>query len=244
MTGEPPFDGEIPPGPLRPVIEKAIAARPEHRYSDVGEFLASLERAVGALAVQWERPDDVAARLSERVRVEKPDQADLKELLRWAQQLDENEQDNMNALTTVLPRLSTRSIRKLWSVDAHGFRRVFERYARYIARSSFPFAFCDDLADFCLRAVRETRDSVMLRTTVTALAELGGYHNRWHVRSVVTTLLQEIRDSETALTALEGLREASPTAVEWTMSEFTLRSLHPILRNGIGEIVANLDQSA
>jgi hypothetical protein len=143
----------------------------------------------------------------------------------------------------VLPRLLMPAIRELWDMDARGFRRIFERYARHIATAGFPFALCDDLADFCLRAVRETGDNAILRTTMAALPELGESHNRWHVQSVVTTILQEIRDNETALAALEGLREASPTAVEWTMNDFTLRSLHPILRNGISEIVGDLDHS-
>jgi serine/threonine protein kinase len=244
VTGEAPVDDEIPPGPFRPIIEKAISPRPERRYSSVGEMLAALERAMGARAVQWERPDDVAARLSERIRGDLPDRADLEELLRWVQQLDENDEEHMDALDSVLPRLSAASIHELWELDARGFGRIFERYTRRIARASFPFAFCDDLADFCLRAVRETRDNAILRSTMAALPQLGESHNRWHVQSVVTTLLQEIRDNETALVALEGLREAAPTAVEWTMNDFTLRSLHPILRNGIGEILGDLGHSA
>jgi serine/threonine protein kinase len=244
VTGEAPVDDEIPPGPFRPIIEKAIEPRPERRYHSVGELLAALERAMGARDVQWESPEDVAARLTERVRGDQPDAADLEELLRWAQQLDENDIGHMEALTTVLPRLSIEWIQALWNMDARGFRRIFERYARYIAKASFPFAFCDDLADFCVRAIRETGDNAILRMAMAALPELGESHHRWHVQSTITTILQDIRDDETALVALEGLREASPTAVEWAMSDFTLRSLHPILRNGIGEIVGDLGQSA
>jgi hypothetical protein len=128
------------------------------------------------LSAPWELPRDVAARLSERVRGDLPDRADLEELLRWAQQLDENDQEHMQALTAVLPLLSVQSIREPWDMDARGFRRIFERYARHIAKASFPFAFCDDLADFCLWAIRETGDNAILRTTMAALPKLGESH--------------------------------------------------------------------
>ncbi|WP_433359017.1 hypothetical protein [Streptosporangium sp. CA-115845] len=48
------------------------------------------------------------------------------------------------------------------------------------------------------------------KEAICGLVELGMHHNRWHVRDVAVTMLQRIRDTDEALAALEGLREAEP----------------------------------
>lgn len=236
VTGDPPVDNEIPASVFRPIIEKATAGRPERRYSSVTSFLDELERAVGAPRKQWESAEDVAARLSDRVTASPPDPLALEEMLRWAEQLDATSSDDMTTLTDLLPHLSRDAINYLWEFDAPAFRRVFDSYAQHIRSASFSFSYCDVLADFSSTAVNVTGDPEILRATLAALPELGFSHNRWHIQSVVAGILQEIRDAEIALVALDGLREAGPTAVDWTLSEFTQRSLHPILRQGLGEI--------
>lgn len=81
-----------------------------------------------------------------------------------------------------------------------------------------------------------TDDSEILRSGVHALTALGPRHNRWHVRSVVVGLLQEIRTTEHAMCALDGLRRAGKSGVQWTLeNDFVIRSLHPALRSGIEE---------
>jgi hypothetical protein len=217
VTGEPPMDNEIPATVFRPIIEKATAGRPERRYSSVTDFLDALERAAGAPRKRWESAEDVAARLSNRVTASPPDPVALEELLRWAEQLDATSATDMNTLTDVLPRLSGEAIKYLWRFDAPAFRRVFDRYTQHISIADFSFAYCDILADFCSRAVRVTGDPEILRTTLAALPQLGSRHNRWYIQS--------------------GLREAGQAAVDWTLSEFTERSLQPILRQGLGEML-------
>ena len=64
------------------------------------------------------------------------------------------------------------------------------------------------LADFARHAVEETGDMAVLRATVRSLAPLGYHHNRWHVRDVLTGILQSVRDSEAAMAAVEGMRDA------------------------------------
>lgn len=235
VGGEPPINNEMPAGPFRPIVERATANRPEHRYATVQEFLSALELAVEGRKGQWETAEDVAKRLLERVRLPKPAAEDLDELVAWAQSLDEHEHLDMEALSRVLPWISAWSIRHLWARDDGAFRRMFEKYSDYIAESGFNFDYCDVLADFSRRAVEETGDPGVLRATATSLAELGESHNRWHVRDVLTGVLQTVRDVEPALAALEGLRSARKSAVRWIITDFTLRSLHPVLRAGVHE---------
>jgi hypothetical protein len=63
--------------------------------------------------------------------------------------------------------------------------------------------------------------------TISSLANLGRNHNRWRVRDVLTEILQAIREPESALAASEGLEEADWGSVDWSLSEFSIKSLHP-----------------
>lgn len=243
LTGEPPVNNEMPAGPLRPVVERATANRPERRYSSVAEFLAALDGAVEAPEGTWETAEDAAKRLLERVRLPRPADEDLVELLSWAQSLNEDEHDDMAALARVLPWISARSVRRLWASDRDAFRRVFRRHCRHVEAASFAFDYCDVLADFARRATEQTGDVTVLRVAVRSLAQLGYSHNRWYVRDVLTAVLQAIRDTEPAVAAIDGLRQAGEQAVAFSVSEFTLRSLHPVLRGGI-QTYLNHDQAS
>jgi hypothetical protein len=123
--------------------------------------------------------------------------------------------------------LSTTAIATLWYDDQENFRRAYRRFTAEIASTSWSFAFCDDLADFCKRVLDATGDHTLLAATTAALPELGASHNRWHVRGVLTVILQAIRDGNIANAALEGLREAPVEALKWSLPEFNARSLHP-----------------
>ena len=233
LTGEPPVNNEMPASILRPIVEHATANTPEQRYSDVGKFLAALEGAVQAPKGQWETAEDVAQRLLDRVRLPKPTVEDLDELVTWAQALDEDDSDDMVALCRVLPWISGWSIQQLWVRDSGAFRRIFHRYSSHIAASGFGFEYCDVLSDFSQRAVQQTKDPDVLRDLARSLPGLGARHNRWHVRDALIGVLQGIRDSETALVALEGVHACGDEAIRWAFTDFSTRSLHPLLRAGI-----------
>ncbi len=234
VTGEPPVNNEMPSGPLRPIVERATANKADQRYGDVEELLAAVEVAIGAPTGRWESAEDVAKRLLERVRLPRPAAEDLVELLSWAQSLDENNRDDMGALARVLPWIPARAIRALNAGDAGAFRRIFERHSLHVEATSFDFTYCDVLADFARRAVQQTEDTAILRAAVRSLAVLGSGHNRWYVRDVLTTLLQAVRSTEQAVAAADALRQAGHAAAAFSVSDFSLRSLHPVLREGIG----------
>lgn len=242
-SGEPPVNSDMPPGPFRPIVERATAGRPEQRYQSVDEFLAALELVVEGPKGKWENAEDVAKRLLERVRLPQPDADALEELLAWAQSLDEDNYDDMDAMSRVLPWISAWSIQWLWARDSGAFRRIFERYSVRIAHGSFAFDYCDVLADFSRRVVDETNDPGVLRATAEALPQLGESHNRWHVRDVLAGVLQRIRDTELAMAALDGLRQAPKSAVRWAITDFTIRSFHPVLRGGIQEFLSETKAS-
>lgn len=83
-----------------------------------------------------------------------------------------------------------------------------------------------------------TRCAPLLREAIRGLAALGRTHDRWHVRDIAVGILQSIRDDDAAVSALEGLRMAGRRATEWTAGPAVAGTLHPILRAGITQILA------
>jgi eukaryotic-like serine/threonine-protein kinase len=224
------------------VVERATADRRDARYQSIDEFSDAVERAIGKPGTKRESAEGTARRLLERIRLPKSTDDDLRELLKWALALDENSVDDMKALTGVIPRLSNKVINRLWKFNRDGFARVYARYVGYVEspNSGFPFEDCDALADFGLRAVARTKNQRILRATLTSLTAMGYRHQRWHVREVVSTILQSIHKPEDAVAAVEALRAADIYAVRWALEDCSLPSLDPRLRDGV---MALLDDS-
>jgi len=234
ITGSMPVSPEPPSGVFAPVIRRATRADAQQRYQAASEFLQAVERAAAAPTKRWEAPDEVEDRLRDAIRGGEPDDASLSELIQIGLA-------NIRAVRMVVPHLSAVGCERLWSRDPDGFRGLVERYAAHASDAPWPFEFCDVIADFCDRAVRITGDPDVLRASIGCLAEMGADHNRWHVQDVCVVLLQRVRETPDALAALEGLRDAAPSAVRWTLSDFAVRSLHPVLRQGIeNEILLQL----
>lgn len=217
---------------------RAVAIR---RYQSVKDFLTAVEQAVEAPATQWETPAEAAKKLIELVR-DPHGYESLATFLTWAERLDEDSFEDMHALADVMPFLKSSSIAALLDNDEDASLRIYRRFTDHLMRAGFPWADCDGLAEVCKCVVRETGDHTVLRQTLAALAELGRSHNRWHVRDVLTEMLQGIREPESALAALEGLRDAGISAVQWSLENFTIRSLHLNLRGGIEAILKADDE--
>jgi serine/threonine protein kinase len=232
-TGELPFAPTMPAGVFSQIVDKATSQQPHRRYQDVIEFVDAVERAVAAAEGSWETPEDTANRMLDRIRRPSPDLEDLRDLLTWSVQL--NERDYERA-AEVIPWLSVEAIEMLWRDDSAKFIQAYRRFAEAIAWRQFEYSFVDVIAEFCKRAVNVTGDFTVLSATTAALPNLGESHNRWHVRSVLTIILQSIRDANAAVAATEGLKDAKVTALHWALPEFNLRSLHPLLREGIEQI--------
>lgn len=234
-----PVDDQVPPGRrLGPVAQRAFSPEPRHRHQSAVELLASIEAAAApALPVgRLESPAERSLRLRQRLAVLfDPDAAT--EIIRWADQVRPDEAADFALALSALP---AQALEVWWGhFDSAGFTRAFKLYADALQGTGFVFQDCDPLADFALRAVDVTRDQVILREAIRGLAVLGYHHNRWHVRDVAVGVLQSIRDDHTAVSALEGLRMAGRQSTEWTAGPAVASTLHPILRDGIAQILAS-----
>ena len=238
VTGDFPVNNEVQPGPLRPVIETAIANSPTRRYQSVEAFINALERAVDAHEdfVAHESKEEAAARLQNRMRSPSVAEADLVEMIEWAAALDESDHDDMHALSRVLPWCTRRSVRLLWTGHQGTFLRVYRRFADFLGLGNFSFEYSDVLADFTHIVVTETKDSAVMGSTVAGLVSLGPRHNRWHVREVLVKILQEVKSDEMASAAVEALRAADADDLEWSISDFAMRTLPPTIRTGVEKL--------
>ncbi|MFJ2810555.1 serine/threonine-protein kinase [Kitasatospora sp. NPDC087271] len=236
VTGELPLsDDSIPNGPLRPVILRATAKH-ANRYRTAAELMNAIETALEADKITWKAPSDIADILAPRLKAKDADPIAIEEFLSWAQRIDRDDVLAQQQVERVLTSMSTEGIELCWQTDSAAFVTIYENFCFCVSVSSFPFSHCDVIADFAKRAVQVTNEIEILRLTVNTLPELGRSHNRWHVRDVLTDLLQPIRDAATALVALEALQAADPNDVAWSINDFVQRSLHPLLRDGIKEI--------
>lgn len=76
------------------------------------------------------------------------------------------------------------------------------------------------------------------------LGELGPRHNRWHVRDVFTTLLQEVQSADEATYAEEPLRGLDANDLEWSLEVLENRTLHPMLQHAIEAVRTRRDGSS
>lgn len=238
-TGQLPVNAEIPPGVLRPVIEKAIANSPAARYQSVAEFLGALERTLGTQAVHqdWESREEQAERLRDRL-LGQTNPESLVEVIDWALALDETDNDDMKALIRVLPWMSASSIKHLWQRDPLAFSRVVDRFCDHVATGGFTFEHCDTLANFLRRLADNTGDSKVFGKVVYSLARLGPHHNRWHVRDVLIGLLQGVKSTEDAAQVIEAICSIPLDEAQWSVTDFTLRTLPVSIRAALGPMLA------
>lgn len=117
-------------------------------------------------------------------------------------------------------------------------RDVFRAHSTRVgSRHTFDFGYCDVLANFARRMVTRTQDNDILQHAITSLIQLGYNHNRWHVKDVVTALLQGLREHDDIHAAIDGLHDTDTEALAWTINDFSLRSLAPALRGAIGNLL-------
>jgi serine/threonine protein kinase len=228
--------GAIPHSDFAPIIRKATSFTASDRYNSVAEMLADIERTIAAPQGGWETTDEAIDRVLERVR-EGDDDA-VGELVELAADADLDDEDLVRNLTRALTSLKKKQIDEIWDENPEAVRAAMTLFANGL-RQSWAFEFCDVLADFSSRVINLTADQEILRAMIPGLCDLGHYHNRWHVRSVLVRILQSIRDTGAALAALEGLRQASRDDLEWSLDtgDFVVRSLHPSMRDGVRDLL-------
>ena len=233
ITGELPLVAadQIPESALRPVIQRATGPR-DSRYRTMADLLGAIEQAVANYSTDWEAPEDKLTRLRPRLTAEILDTVAADELLQW---LLTNDEEDFDSAARALMAASRDVVEHLWAVNPTAFRAAFLNVARWM-EGGFGFDYCDNIANSARMICNVTSDTDILRAAVAGLVELGASHSRWHVRDVLVDMLQGIRDHDRLVAALEGLQAARWDRVDWSITEFAQRTLHPVLREGVTRI--------
>lgn len=235
VTGHTPVDDDIPRGRFRSVIGRAISTNPIRRYRSVADFLADIEAAMETVpAGKIETPEERACRLQPRVlNGGVVDQAALGELIGWAGEIEDAGHSEVAWFTLALSSLPRESVDWWWGRDPDGFTRAFLKVTWGIFDIYPPFLDVSPekrLADFVGHAYFATRDTVILREAIRALAYTGSYLGEWHYRDTAVLIMQDVRSEEEADAVMKGLVKAGKTATEWTVGDTAIRTLHPALR--------------
>lgn len=237
ITGQFPMAGaeHITDTPLRPVLQRATGPR-ENRYPDATALLRAVDQAVIASSDVWVDPQTRLDRLRPRLSGAALDTVAADELVAWLLSNDIDVQ--ISEAVMAFMSASSATLAYLWAANPNGLRLAWSHVAEHIRASGFEWAFCDAIANTTRRLIEVVPDNAVMREAVSALTRLAKHHNRWHVRDVLVAILQSIRDPELAIAALEGLQEALPIEVEWSISSFAARTMHPTLRRGIEDILS------
>lgn len=234
ITGELPLlsADQIPESALRPVIQRATGPR-DNRYATMADLVAAIDQAVAVYSTKWESPQDRLARLRPRLSADVLDTLAAEELQEWL--LGEDGAEFACAAPALIA--SSRTVMDyLWSTNPTAYRTAARKIGAWMGEGGFSFDYCDVVANSVRAMWQVSEDAEVLRAVVRGLVDLGAMHNRWHVRDVLIEILQGIRDPEQALVALEALQAADQFRVDWSVHDFAVRSLHPVLRQGVAII--------
>jgi serine/threonine protein kinase len=238
VIGRDPAPGESPPTEtmFRHVIRTATRQDPADRYATVDDLLEDVAAIEGVPEGPWVGIENRLERLHDRISDFSMEEDALDELQSLVL-ASGKDQETLHQLSMTMAHLDSDEIKYLVQRDPEAFTAMMKAWAGEVSEASYGFSFCDNLANFGRRAWSETADDEILGLVLRALIDLGANHNRWHVQGVVTGVLQQIRSRDTAVAALAGLRGASGAGLSWTLTEFAVRSLHPVLRKGITDLL-------
>ena len=235
VTGEMPLVSadQMTETPLRSVIQRATGPR-SGRYPSTAALMAAIEQALAAYSTTWEDPGSRLERLRPRLGGMVVDQVAASELLNWLQA--DNIDDEIQHAAAAFIATAPATLQWMWSANPTAFRSGYGEVVSWVKFESFPFAYCDAIANTVRNVLAVARDNDVLRSSITSLGRLGAGHSRWHVRDVLLEILQSIRTTEEAVVALEALQDLSGPEVAWCVPEFAARAMHPTLRLGLEKL--------
>lgn len=215
------------------ILQKCLAPKSAERYQSVIELAENF-----ALLTQErylvESPVEVAQNIiasSVDPSSEEVNMAAVEDLLKLCH---ENFEDNELYLR-IFPRIPKEIIEIMIENHGRSFTTIFERYDKFVD-GNLDFDYCDVVADFYEFVFNLTNDFYIKKLAIARLLGIGHNHNRWHVRAVLTRILEGVKDVGLAKLALDQCQFNKPATI-WSSESFVLKRLHPILNNGITEIL-------
>jgi serine/threonine protein kinase len=213
LTGDLPepfvYDESGAPKEYRYLLSRCCDPDASKRYPHAGELLAAFRLLHSAdeivdppvegaekLVQQWMskegEPDDILAGLDEHFR---------------------HYSEEEELYSKLVPHLPPALIDHWIETRDDDFGHLIETYDQHI-QGSLPFSYCDVVADFYARVFVKSEDLAVRRTVVARLWELGPAHNRWHVGSVLASLVGNITETSDAMLVVDIINK-SPERAWW-----------------------------
>ena len=227
------FTGEVPlhlnlhhtsiPDGYRFIMSKCVEYDPGDRYQSIRELRDDFNLLNGDSS-QLAAPVTATQQILQRL-VENPQDT---ELLRELDMLFASHVDDEHLYIRVFPNIPLGIVVEYYETLPGNFLRNLERFDSYVS-GGLAFSYTDTVADF-YRGVYAIVDGIDAKKMILNRIFVMGYtHNRFHVRDVFCTLLEEIDDSGEVLMARDIIR-SDRSAANWHAEVALHRSIPSAVR--------------
>lgn len=216
------------------IIQKCIENDPAGRYQTIDHLIEDFN-LLTQKEFNIESPIEMAQKLIGEVVdpfSEAVNSKGLEDLVKLF--LENNENDEL--YFEIFPRMPSEIISKLIISQNTPFINMLQIYDALIS-GNLVFSYCDTVANFYKKIFWEIEIFSIKSMVLNRLIDMGWSHNRFYVRDVIAEILYEIKDTGLARLALDAFRR-NAEATKWTSQAINLSKIHPIIREGIREIVS------
>jgi serine/threonine protein kinase len=208
LTGEIPMVGlpDVSPLPERfkYFVSRCCAMKAENRYADGREALDAFNRILSPSTAQ--SPTEMLAALEEKW-FNTEDGPDL-EVVREIDELLRTNADDERMFSSRVPRLPEDLLDQYMDKLPDEFAHMLAVYDDHVS-GGLPFEYCDVVTDFYERIFRRSQDPRLKELVIRRLFEMGAYHDRFHTRTRLLTLLADHTDPGTIEIAERTIRTGS-----------------------------------
>jgi hypothetical protein len=227
LTGEvplrPDFDHAGLKGGFSYILEKNSERAPEKRYQSVAELRAAVQE-ITSPTFKTAAPEVEFNRLTSRFEV---GALAAKEIVGDLDRLFAENEDDESFYTRVFPKISIGILREYCSARKRDFYHRFKQFDLFV-NGSLPFEYTDVVANLYRNVYRASKDIRVRSVVIERLLVMGDFHNRWHVRDVLSELLYE-KHSEEEILAFRDILLKFPDATKWlgkSVERAKLEQLH------------------
>lgn len=209
LTGEIPVVGQPDvselPEKFKYFVSRCCHLKPENRYANAREALEAFERILSPATSQ--SPAEALASLEEKWFSTDPG-PDL-DVVREIDELLRTNAEDEKLFSRNVPRLPDDIVDQYMDNLPDEFAHMLAVYDDHVS-GGLPFEYCDVVTDFYERIFRRTQDPRLQELIIRRLFEMGAYHNRFHVRTRLLTVLADYNDPGTVAIAEHVILNGSP----------------------------------
>jgi serine/threonine protein kinase len=189
------------PRKYRYLIERCTEQEPSDRYQAVDAVREAFEQVVRGIE-RPEVPDEEVERLVAAWREELVDDRPILEELHA---LFERHVDDDEFFRAQFPGLPDPLLKDYATEIPRDFERMLRVFDEHVS-GSLNFDYCDVVANFYVKVWRLIDDITLRKLLFTRLVQMGAWHNRFHVGSIIGGLVGSVEDQTEAMMVADVFR--------------------------------------